>query len=313
MRRHPNGTRKPRLTVSTILAWADAFQLRHGQWPHHFSGPIDSVVNETWGGVNDALARGSRGLTGGSSLARLLYRCRGIRSPQNVPPLHERKIFQWAKRHFCRTGQWPKGTTGPVVDAPGETWAAIDLALQRGTRDLPGGSSVARLLEERGATPKLLTRPPLTAANILAWADAFFRRHGHWPFNNSGAIPESPGDTWMTIDKALRQGRRGLPGRMSLVQFLNKHRRILAGKTRRPRRVPKAKCLSLAQVVSWANAYRQRTGIWPNRESGTIPEADGLCWSAVNSALVRGHRGLPGGLSLCRLFGDRRKRRRARN
>jgi hypothetical protein len=37
-----------------------------------------------------------------------------------------------------------------VADAPGETWAAINTALVRGHRGLPGGSSLSWLLSESG-------------------------------------------------------------------------------------------------------------------------------------------------------------------
>jgi hypothetical protein len=37
------------------------------------------------------------------------------------------------------------------VDAVGETWRAIDTALRRGLRGLPGGDSLRRLLGRLGA------------------------------------------------------------------------------------------------------------------------------------------------------------------
>jgi hypothetical protein len=60
-------------------------------------------------------------------------------------------ILKWADVHFARTGAWPAGTSGPVAAAPGDTWRAVDAALQQGHRGLPGGDSLARLLaRERG-------------------------------------------------------------------------------------------------------------------------------------------------------------------
>jgi len=40
----------------------------------------------------------------------------------------------------------PRDSSGPVEDAPGETWKAIDVALHEGLRGLPGGSSLHALL-----------------------------------------------------------------------------------------------------------------------------------------------------------------------
>lgn len=301
---------KPRLTAALILEWADEFHRLKRRWPHHFDGHIQWAGDDTWARVNDALAGGYRGLPGGSSLARLLYLHRGVRSPRNVPALSERKIFAWARAHFGRTGQWPTGNSGPIQDAPGETWAAIDLALSRGRRGLPGSSSLAQLLDARGVKRNSQRRPALTEVQILALADAFFKTHGHWPYLDSGEIAELPGETWKTLDRALQRGLRGLPPGLPLASFLNKHRGIFGGRTRRLPRTREAKRLRLEQIVAWGRAYHRRQGLFPNRASGPIAGSGGLNWGAVDSALKRGNWGLPGGSSLAKLFGDRRRQRK---
>jgi hypothetical protein len=47
-----------------------------------------------------------------------------------------------------RTGRWPSAGSGPIAEAPGEKWNADNMALVKGNRGLPGGSSLARLLGE---------------------------------------------------------------------------------------------------------------------------------------------------------------------
>jgi hypothetical protein len=70
------------------------------------------------------------------------------------PPLTIAQILAWAEAHFRRTGAWPTTGSGPVRGARGEWWRAIDLALRRGHRGLPGGDSLGRLLHRlRGAPP----------------------------------------------------------------------------------------------------------------------------------------------------------------
>ena len=59
---------------------------------------------------------------------------------------------------------------------------------------------------------------------ILAWADAFHARHGHWPHVRSGPIEDAPGETWAAVESALRSGCRGFPGGSSLYRLLKKHR-----------------------------------------------------------------------------------------
>jgi hypothetical protein len=130
----------PALTERQILAWADAHHARTGNWPTRSSGPVQEADGETWSGVDAGLQNALRGLPGGSSLARLLDRHRGV------------PILAWCDAFHERTGRWPGQYSGPVADAPGETWGAIQRALTAGLRGLPGGSSLAKLLaEERGA------------------------------------------------------------------------------------------------------------------------------------------------------------------
>jgi hypothetical protein len=69
--------------------------------------------------------------------------------PLRSPPLTVAQILAWADSHRARTGKWPQVRSGPVRDAPGETWIAIEDALRLGTRGLKGGSSLARLLAQR--------------------------------------------------------------------------------------------------------------------------------------------------------------------
>ena len=297
----PALNRKPPLTITRILAWADDYKRRVGRWPNHLCGRI-RWTEETWLGIDSSLRTGHRGLTGGSSLANVLYLHRGVRSPGNVPPLDEREILRWARAHFRRTTKWPSLYSGAVRDAPGETWCAIDLALSRGTRRLAGGSSVAQLLADAGIKPNHLRQPRLTTKQILNWADAHFERHGEWPARNSGPIAESPLEKWSMVDKALKEGRRGLRGGSSIAAFLNRHRGLYKGKSRRPKRIRESDRLRNDEILAWGRMYRRCIGNWPNRDSGRVNGVSGLTWMMIDSALKRGNRGLAGGSSLSKLF-----------
>jgi hypothetical protein len=78
------------------------------------------------------------------------------------------------------------------------------------------------------------TKPRLTVAQILTWADKHRRRAGDWPTVLSGPVPEAPGLTWAAVDKALRDGRRGLPGGDSLPRLLRRERGGSARRGGRP-------------------------------------------------------------------------------
>jgi hypothetical protein len=220
------------------------------------------------------------------------------------PSLTIELILAWADAHYWCTSSWPNSRSGPVQDAPGETWWNINVVLLRGYRGLPGGDSLSRLLaRERGRCgPR--GKPPLRVAQILTLADAYRRRTGRWPGVDTGPVHEMPELTWRAINLALYSGYRGLPGGDSLAQLLARRRGRTSYRAKRR--------LRIGQVLAWARAYRARRGRWPHAASGRIAEAPDLTWMAVNAALSKGLRGLPGGASLSHLLrvhsrGRRRK------
>jgi hypothetical protein len=284
----------PRLTIKLILAWADAYYRRHGAWPGQDSGPVAEAPAESWGALNAALREGYRGLPGGSSLARLLRDKRQVRHIHNLPRLSIGAILKWCDAWHRRTGKWPSRKDGLIPGADGETWASVYQALWLGTRGLPGNSSLPRLLDEkRGVGSRT---GPLTPALILSWADAHRARTGRWPNVNSGRIPETRDDTWKRIDNALRQGSRGLPKkpRLSLARLLNKFRGVRNSEYPPP--------VTESQIVRWARAHQRKTGKRPSSGSGPVLGVPSETWNALDLALNKGRRGLPGGSSLARLL-----------
>jgi hypothetical protein len=210
----------PPLTEDQILVWADEHRARTGAWPVRTAGPVTSAPGETWAGVNRALSQGVRGLRGRSTLARLLAERRGKRHHLDLPKLSQKKILKWADAHFHHSGRWPNGNSGPVTDAPGERWDALDNALRLGQRGLPGGSSLRRLLARKRGLRHPLALLPLTEEQVLQWAERHRQRTGAWPKSNGGPVVEAPGATWAGLNAALTSGKRGLPGGSSLAQLL---------------------------------------------------------------------------------------------
>jgi hypothetical protein len=179
-----------------------------------------AAPGERWRAVNQALAQGLRGLPGGDSLARLLARRFGVRSHLSAPDLTVQQILAWADAFRRRTGDWPRVASGPIPEAPDETWLRVDTALRAGLRGLKCGSSLPQLLaEHRGARNKART-PPLTVEQILRWADEHHRRTGEWPRQYSGPVFGAEGEMWSAIQASLRAGMRGLPGGDSIHELL---------------------------------------------------------------------------------------------
>jgi len=282
------------LTVAQILAWADAFHRARGRWPHCKEGIVPGTLSETWTNLDQALRKGLRGLPGGSSLAQLLAEQRGVRNPKGLPALSVATILAWCDTYYRRHGAWPTAKSGPIPEAPGEHWSAIEAALLFGHRGLRGGSSLARLLARARGKRNIGDLPPLTVRQILAWADAHHRRSGRWPTERSGTIVGTRGETWGGVQCALADGYRGLPGGTSLAQLLAQQRGVRNHMALPP--------LQVHSILGWADAHQRRTGQWPGRHAGPIAEAPGETWLGIEMALRHGRRGLPGKSSLRRLL-----------
>ena len=286
--------RRPILHVGQIVAWARAHFERTGEWPMTHSGPIYDDPRETWQAMDSSLREGCRGLPGGSSLARFLQEHLNVRNQKRLPPYTVAQILEWADSHRRRTGSWPRDHSGPIEDAPGETWRAVDGALRFGVRGLPGGSSLPRLLHEHRGVRNNAQLSPLTEHAILQWADLHHQRHGRWPTHASGIVEDAPGETWSGINASLAVGNRGLLGESSLVKLLSEHR----GKRNhlaRPR-------LTVRQILHWARLHFARTGHWPHRQSGKVDLAPEETWCAIHNALRQGRRGLRPHGSLAKLL-----------
>jgi hypothetical protein len=284
------------LTEKQILAWADAHYARLDEWPNVNSGPVYDAIGETWSGIYHALHAGSRGLPGGSSLAQLLAEQRGVPNRADLPPLTISQILTWARAHHQRTARWPIEDAGPVQDVPGETWGNVSQYLRAGVRGLPGGSSLAKLLAEQLGVKNQGTLPKLTIDQILLWADAHYSRTGCWPNHKSGTVDESPSEKWSAIEQALQKGVRGLSAGSSLAKLIAEHR------TGRHRHAT----VSVDQILEWADAHHSRTGEWPHQESGPVQGVADENWTAINTALMQGLRGLARGSSLSKLLTQHR-------
>jgi hypothetical protein len=131
----------------------------------HYTTPVKNAIGrtdtqfrltpipETWLRVQTALVEGLRGLPVGSSLARLVAEHRGARNHRGLPPLRVEEILAWAEAHHRRTGQLPRRSSGPVVEARGEHWGAVEAALHQGHRGLPGGVTLHGLRQRYRQVP----------------------------------------------------------------------------------------------------------------------------------------------------------------
>ena len=284
----------PPLTTHQILTWSDAHNAMTGDWPNKNTGQVTGT-NESWAAINSALGGGHRGLSGSSSLAKLLAEHRSVRNFMDLPPLSIKQILAWADEHKAATGNWPEKETGAIART-GETWAGINTALNRGKRGLAGGSTLAKLLAKHRCVRNTMDLSPLNIKQILVWVDLHKEATDDWPSQKSGRVTGMD-ETWLGIDATLRAGRRGLPGGSSLARLLAEHRGV-----RNQMDLPS---LTIEQILDWADAHKSARGDWPNRNSGSVTGTNEI-WAAVDAALNQGNRGLPSGSSLAKLLAEHR-------
>ena len=149
----------PPLSVEQVLAWADAFHERAGEWPKqkHWPEVIPASGGETWGNVIQAIARGLRGFPGNETLFDMLAEYRSVRNVGHLPTLSEGQILGWADAHHAAHGEWPtcRCSEQGIPDTGGERWFNVDQALRKGLRSLAGGSSLPKLLAKHRSVPNL--------------------------------------------------------------------------------------------------------------------------------------------------------------
>ena len=278
-------TDKPLLNVEQILVWVDEYNAATGNWPDKRSGQV-AGTDESWSGIDFMLRNGLRGLTGASSLVRLLATDRGVRK---IRRLTIKQILTWMDAYKAATGDWPTKDSGRVTGTK-ETWYGIEKVLRRGSRGLRVVSSLDKLPSRYRGVRKKNELAPLTIKEILSWVDAYKAATGDWPTGESGPVTGTK-ETWHEIDRALRKGLRGLPFGSSLSALL-----------RNTRSLPS---LTVQQILEWADAHKAAVGELPTRGSGLVTGTDET-WAAIHTSLRLGRRGLPGDSSLAKLLAEHR-------
>jgi len=285
--------RRPPLDEDLILSWADEHFQKYGVWPTSEARSAFNDNGDNWHALDMALRKGFRGLLPDSSLATLLQDRRGVINIRNQPKFTVETILLWADHHLARHGDYPSSKDVTIDLAPTETWVAVQSALCTGCRGLPGGSSLAQLLHEHRGKRHNRYLPPFTPENILDWANEHYKRTGEWPSSKSGPVQSAPGETWMAVQDALKDGVRGLAGGSSLARFLLEY----SDKKYDPGPLPH----TIEKITDWLKAYAIQHGRYPTVQSGAIEGAPEELWRAVDMCLTRGLRGLPGGSSLLKL------------
>lgn len=214
-----------RLSEELICSWIKKHIDTHDKdkKPTKRSGIIEFAEGDyyglTWGSVDSALHRGSKGLQGGTSLADLIEKNFGIINPKSIPVLSEEKILYHAKKFKDKHGRKPHCNDGDVDGVENLTWRNIDGHLRQ--RE----SSLSKFLEKKlGIKAKNTPQePPLPL--IQEWIKKYFEKHKKIPSalsQNKVEFAEGihKGITWGTVHSEVKKGRCGLPKGTSLAEVV---------------------------------------------------------------------------------------------
>jgi hypothetical protein len=273
------GSPAERLTNEAVEQAVRARVRREGRPPSRASGNafVDFGFPITWAEVDRFCLRN------GSSLAMHAAK-------HKAKALTEESILSAVANRVARGQGLPHKASGDASDDFGfcQTWGAVDRLLRDGLKGLPGGSSLSDLLHRHGLREG---KSELTEKQIVAAiARRVARGHG-LPVQGSGDATEDFGhpESWMAVDEALRDGRRGLPGGSSLSDF----------KVRLRLKEPRRQLTEHQVLEAMLHSIQRGAGV-PNSASGDATVDFGFKehWRKVDSALRDGLRGLPGGDSL---------------
>ena len=210
-------TRGGKLSITKILALADAHYAKNGTWPVRSSGKINGT-SDKWSSIDTALQKGLRGLEPAGSLAQLLAARRSVENRVDPEALTLVRIKRFIKSFHKAHGEWPTNASDKLPGKSGLTWAQINRALSQGLRGLPGKSSLAKVVAEVRGVP--YRHEKLTESYICELAKKHKDKFGTWPTQNSGEI-HGTDYTWKQINGALTQGLRQLK-KSSLAKLLAK-------------------------------------------------------------------------------------------
>lgn len=285
------GIRRSLLTEAAIIESAREYCRNHGRLPScQTTHSVPGMPNETWSGLDAALSEGVRGLPGKSSLSKLF---KNLKEELGLN-LKERAILEAGRKYYYLHFRLPnEKTKDPVPDMPHENWKALDASLRAGSKGLPGGSSLAKLFknikEELGF---------YYIDKILDAAKTYYKESQKFPTSTTeDPVPGMSNVTWKNLDARLRSGARCLPGNSSLSLLLEPWKAEIQGD------ISLSEFSIIRALEIFHEIYKKR----PRYGSGQtdldlVPGMPNENWHAIDAALRKGSRGLPGGSSLLKLF-----------
>ena len=145
----------------------------------------------------------------------------------------------------------------------------------------------------RPGRSKTIPEKALTIEQVLNWCDIYYERNKKYPGQYAKSIPEMQSDTFNNINAAFNQGIRGLPQMTGLAALLAQERGYVHNQNKLS--------IDLDDVVKEMINFFKENKKFPTADNKQTAGSLDCNWSALNSSLHIGGRGLPKGLSLAKL------------
>ena len=140
---------------------------------------------------------------------------------------------------------------------------------------------------------KTIAEKVLSIEQVLYWCDIYYKKNNKYPGQYAKSIPEMQGESFTNINAALNIGHRGLPKMTGLAGLLAKERGYIHNQNK--------PSIDLDDVIKEMINFFKANKKFPTADNKLIAGSLGCKWSALNSSLHNGGRGLPKGLSLAKL------------
>jgi len=296
------------LSIELIILWAEHHHQETNSWPTYKSGAVLAEPSENWSAIRSNLVAGGRGLPSGLSIEKVLFNELGIVGVRAGKNLTEDLIIKLAKAHFISNDVYPNENSEWVLGGK-DSWAAISAALRDGLRGLPGGASLAQLLDKAGLKTNSADRSYPSLKKMKKVAEEFRElNNGNLPSRESGAFPNYLDLTWGTIDAALKRGAviEGTDAN-SIADLWTKEFGY--------RNVNNLPDLSEDQILEWCDRFKERSGgqNFPSNNSESIEEMGTETFMTIDTALRVDRRSLKGYGSLANLLFEKRGKRTNKN
>lgn len=210
------------------------------------------------------------------------------------------ELSQWITSHYAFFRELPNAKCGKIGASGNRfTWQEVQSILMHGWEDVPAGTTLSVYLKKYR-----FSHIPLTVDQVLHWIDDYRLYAGEFPeARGVEMILGANGETWKDIDRALREGQRGLPSgseACTLAEFIRRHR---LSEDKPKRENPVLANLNKDAIVAWAREFDRAFGRLPRATDGAIPGTDET-WAGINAAMSDGTRGFEGGLTLRQFLGQ---------